>query len=148
MRTTGKTAALASRIAAFVVRPRRTPSLWKYVSRLNPPATIPPTSIDPFIRCRTRCARRTDPPPSSSSPSRTPPAVPAISRASRVWTATATDSHIWVVAKPSWNVRLYAAAATVPRSAFFSFHIYYTSWQGKGTRRRRDGWEGAKDVEV
>lgn len=35
--------------------------------------------------------------------------VSAISRASKVWTATATASHICVVAKPSWKVKLYAA---------------------------------------
>ena len=101
IRTTGKTAALASRMPALVVRPRSTPSLWKNVSRLNAPATAPPTRMDPLIRCRTRSARTAAaaPPPPPLSP-------PAISRASRVWTATATDSHIWVVANPSWNVRL------------------------------------------
>ena len=44
-------------------------------------------------------------------------ATAATTYASNVWTATATASHICVVANPSWNVRLYAAAATDPSKA-------------------------------
>ena len=71
-------------------------------------ATRPPIPTEIRIRCRTAAAlTRPDLEPEAS----------AISLARRVWTETATASQIWVVANPSWKVRLYAAAATGPSSA-------------------------------
>mmetsp|Transcript_10700 Transcript_10700/g.22311 ORF Transcript_10700/g.22311 Transcript_10700/m.22311 type:complete len:210 (-) Transcript_10700:427-1056(-) len=111
-KTAGKIILLASRILESVVNPLNTDSFWKNVNALNDPATNPPTRIDPSIKCRTRFALLCC---SMGFPTSLLP--PAISRASSVCTATATDSHICVVANPSWNVRLYAAAATEPRRA-------------------------------
>jgi hypothetical protein len=102
---------LAALIPASVVKLLNTDSFWKNVNKLNEPATNPPTVIDPLIRCLSRLALIVTAFSSLSLLS------PAISRANRVCTATATDSQICVVAKPSWNVRLYAAAATEPSSA-------------------------------
>lgn len=100
-------ARLASLIAGLVVNPCITDCFLKYVSNDNPVATAPPTTIEPLIKCLTAEAL-TLPDLDLSS---------AISLASNVCTATATDSQICVVANPSWNVKLYAAAATDPNNA-------------------------------
>ncbi len=46
-------ARLASLMAGLVVNPCITDFLFKNVTKDNPEATVPPTKIEPLIKCRT-----------------------------------------------------------------------------------------------
>ena len=83
--------AAAVLIAGSVVSPANIQSLLQNVVKLNRVATVPPNHTDVEIKCRTKAARTAG----------GCDVVSATSRASRVWTATATASQICVVAKPN-----------------------------------------------
>lgn len=106
-KTAGNIAAAAVWTAGLVVNPAKIQSRLKYVDKDKVVATVAPNPTDVLMRCRSSadrtCGVCVD--------------VSAISRANKVWTATATASQICVVANPSWKVRLYAADATLPNKA-------------------------------
>ena len=82
--TTGKIEAAAARIAGSVVKLAKIQSLLQYVVKLKMVATDPPSHTDVEIKCRTSAARTAG----------VCDVVSAISRASKVCTATATASQI------------------------------------------------------
>ena len=84
-----------SRIGMLLVSPEITFVFCRNVVAERIVATIPPTKIEKLIKCDTDSLRTSFERDSS-----------AISLAKRVWTATATASHICVVANPSWKVKL------------------------------------------